>query len=408
MSYLDRIKKIKWISPKETEFELFFIKDYKYSLKHIGDVYENAGVGGSIFYDEGVAGKNIPLTVKFIGDDHDIEADKFEQAFCEIGKSKLQLPFGSEITVNAISLERSYSINNEVSATIFKVVFHEIDDNIYPSTKKSEKLAILNKNTELNAKNALVYSRWADKLSDMTASFNDNLSFATNLFSNIKSGNYSAVLSDIQAQVFSNNPNILANQIGVLFDEGFKAIDNYKGITNIIGAILANTAGKTDESLAEVLANDFFCKTALISASSRLLEADSYDTSTKIFETRKQAIEATEAITKIFNDYKNYIEDRQNLKSSESLETSFSQEVLIDSSIREFTGYLINLSFELKTEQTVLLDEPTNAVDFCYRFYADKFKENPEDTIDYLAKTNNFKDKDFFYLEKGRSLTIYV
>lgn len=57
----------------------------------------------------GVGGKDVPLEVLFVGDNHDTEADAFEAALCEIGKSKLRLAYGNEFTVNVINFREKSS-----------------------------------------------------------------------------------------------------------------------------------------------------------------------------------------------------------------------------------------------------------------------------------------------------------
>ena len=43
-----------------------------------------------------------------------------------------------------------------------------------------------------------------------------------------------------------------------------------------------------------------------------------------------------------------------------------------------------------------------------FEYYPDMFKSDPDAAIEYENKTNNFKGDDFFFLEKGRKIVIYV
>ena len=102
---------ITWTSPKGNVFNLKTTES-GYKRKHVGTVKENPKTAKSstkkitdsndTFSDLGMAGRDVNLDFIFIGENHSSDASSFEAALCEVGKSRLMLDYGDELTVNVI------------------------------------------------------------------------------------------------------------------------------------------------------------------------------------------------------------------------------------------------------------------------------------------------------------------
>ena len=93
-----------WTSPSGKVFELK-TNEGGYKRKHEGEIKttpqdtkkntKKIADSSDTFLDMGVSGKSLTLDCLFVGDNHDIEAQSFEDALCETGKSRLKLHYGN-------------------------------------------------------------------------------------------------------------------------------------------------------------------------------------------------------------------------------------------------------------------------------------------------------------------------
>ena len=141
MSYADRRKQVVWTSPSGKKFTLETDGKIKYSRKRKGEVknnptrsygkknnrtsYKTINMSDDTFQDMGVSGRDFSLKIYFFGDNHDIEANKFEAAYCEYGKSKLQLPYGNMMTVQALDIDFEQDTVDRTSITEVNISFHQ-------------------------------------------------------------------------------------------------------------------------------------------------------------------------------------------------------------------------------------------------------------------------------------------
>ena len=76
--------------------------------------------------------------------------------------------------------------------------------------------------------------------------------------------------------------------------------------------------------------------------------------------------------------------------------------------VNQTIGSIIDKSDDLKVEKTLFLKEHSNPLMVAFENYPDMFKSDPEAAIDYVNRTNNLSGDEFFFLEKGRKIVIYV
>lgn len=316
MSYSDRQNIITWLAPSGIEFKLQNITEINYSIKHYGNLHTiatqkdknnnnldflsansnqqntyNAEIG-DYFEDLGISGKTIPLKIIFNGNNHDLEADKFEKAFCEIGQSKLQLIYEKSILVNAQSLSKSYNIINDISSTIFDVEFIETSqlinsqNNETIATKKNKLKIKIDEQLIINAEatnnNVIaILNNSGNKtttLQDLAKKYNDNLTiivsymqevvdkFNTNVIkisnslNNIKNNDFNAILRDIQANLLNNldgNLSITGQQINKLINLGFSIVSSAPFNVSLLQKIINNLAKNEQTTKDNLIINDF-------------------------------------------------------------------------------------------------------------------------------------------------------
>lgn len=471
MTYSDRQHTITWTSPSGKSFELLNISDIEYSFKHYGNLTTivsdkdkgsdntlsflntNKDGGnsngsdsnkpkGDVFEDLGISGKTIPLQIIFSGDNHDTESEKFENAFKELGESKLQLVYGRPIRVNAQTLNKKYDLVKDIASTIIEVEFIE--------TLQNKPLASTNKNLRNTLKstiedqkallaenfNTVAKATLSEKLQKLVDSITKNLTKLANTVNNIKNGDFDAILRDIQANILNGTSLTIFQEISSLIDVGFAMYDNIPYIKTLLSNIVnditgneintssnsngGNNSNNNNEDIGEIesdptsplntnvidqqtlLSNDFFISNIFLSVCDLITSSENIT-----IETRKEATQTALTIQNLYTNYKTYYDIKYKLLDL-NLKNITTNNTNINTSIQLTVGLLIESSFNLKTEFNIELNEDSNLIDIAYRYYRKSFKDNPESTIDYIAKTNKIKDDEFLLLPKGKKITIYV
>lgn len=420
MSYSDRQKQVIWTSPSGKKFILQTDGKIKYSRKRKGEVknnptrsygknnsktsYKTVNMSDDTFQDMGVSGRDFSLKLYFFGDNHDIDVDSFEAAYCEHGKSKLQLPYGNIMIVQALDIDFEQDTVEKLSHTEVNISFHQCSGTVYP-TAKATKTTALTKN--INQMQETLSESFAETVAviEDKQSFADrwgsNLDKLTEKFNDIQNSDFIGILQDIKSQNILNNPLVMSTQLGILLKKGLLTYDTVSdvitSISDIISALLPSSSENVTKS--EYTADDLFLKSTIMTGCDVINSSD--------FELRKDAVLAAENIQEI-ND--NYIEQSQDIEEiiNKNLEDTIITEVDTTEIVNQTIGSIIDKSDDLKVEKTIFLKEHSNPLMVAFENYPDMFKSDPEAAIDYVNRTNNLSGDELFFLEKGRKIVIYV
>lgn len=420
MSYSDRQKQVIWTSPSGKKFILQTDGKIKYSRKRKGEVknnptrsygknnsktsYKTVNMSDDTFQDMGVSGRDFSLKLYFFGDNHDIDADNFEAAYCEHGKSKLQLSYGNIMIVQALDIDFEQDTVEKLSHTEVNISFHQCSGTVYPTAK-------VTKTTSLTKNINQMQETLSESFAETVAVIEDKQSFAdrwgSNLdklaekFNDIQNSDFIGILQDIKSQNILNNPLVMSTQLGILLKKGLLTYDNVSdvitSISDIISALLPSSSENVTKS--EYTADDLFLKSTIMTGCDVINSSD--------FELRKDAVLAAENIQEI-ND--NYIVQSQDIEEiiNKNLEDTIITEVDTTEIVNQTIGSIIDKSDDLKVEKTLFLKEHSNPLMVAFENYPDMFKSDPEAAIDYVNRTNNLSGDEFFFLEKGRKIVIYV
>ena len=452
MSYLDRQHLITWTSPTGKSFELNNINSIEYSLKHHGNLTtivsknkdddslsflkgnknnDNDLSKGDIFENLGISRRIIPLQIIFSGDNHDKESEEFESAFKELGQSRLQLPYNSRpIRVNAQTLTKKHDLVKDIASTIIDVEFIETKQNIPLKTSNNNLKNTLKQNIEEeileldNNYNNFIERTPAEKLQNIFDKFNKVLTAVSNSINNIANGNIDAILRDIQANLLNGSNITIFQETSKMIDLGFSAISSAPYIKTLLKNTINDITGNelkesnnlnnnNDETILytniinqnDLTTNDFFISNIFLSACNNIL--DLADT----IQTRKEAMQIAVSIQDLYTSYKRYYDIKYNLlnlnlKDIKASNTNIN--ININYIIQTTLGILIEVSFNLKTEFNIILNEDSNLIDIAYKYYKEEFAGNPEETINKIIKTNNINDEEFILVPRGRNITIYL
>lgn len=69
---------------------------------------------------------------------------------------------------------------------------------------------------------------------------------------------------------------------------------------------------------------------------------------------------------------------------------------------------ILERSYKLKVEQIIVLSESKTPLELAYEYYKDDFRNDPDGTLEYLIRTNDLKDEEFFLVPQGSEVKIYV
>ena len=420
MSYSDRQKQVIWTSPSGKKFILQTDGKIKYSRKRKGEVknnptrsygknnsktsYKTVNMSDDTFQDMGVSGRDFSLKLYFFGDNHDIDVDSFEAAYCEHGKSKLQLPYGNIMIVQALDIDFEQDTVEKLSHTEVNISFHQCSGTVYP-TAKATKTTALTKN--INQMQETLSESFAETVAviEDKQSFADrwgsNLDKLSEKFNDIQNSDFIGILQDIKSQNILNNPLVMSTQLGILLKKGLLTYDTVSdvitSISDIISALLPSSSENVTKS--EYTADDLFLKSTIMTGCDVINSSD--------FELRKDAVLAAENIQEI-ND--NYIEQSQDIEEiiNKNLEDTIITEIDTTEIVNQTIGSIIDKSDDLKVEKTIFLKEHSNPLMVAFENYPDMFKSDPEAAIDYVNRTNNLSGDELFFLEKGRKIVIYV
>lgn len=434
---------VTWTSPKGKVFNLKLVKEPEYTRKHVGTVKENPKPKKSTtkkitdsndtFSDLGMAGRDCTLDFLFIGEKHDTESKAFETALCETGKSRLLFDFEDELTVNVLDFTVKKGLITNVNSTVISVNFHETSKTTYPKSKKSGAKAVKQSVEKTNTITAQSLADSVENVKNDTgrmqkfmASYSKMLNNVSSALSTANNISLNSIMTDIMGQNVMSNAFTMTSQLQIVMSKAANLamkvrgatsdfslssfISSATGTSSIFGAwqtliaslMTASTpTGSTNyqkSDIDNILINDVTASSAITAIAGNLVDLD--------FETRKDAVEAAKNLSDLEEIWTDFVEDKINQI------TDLNDTIIRDSGLNDVVsdacGDIINKSYELKVEKTIILSEDKTVIELAMENYPEKFEENPDETIRYLITSNNLSDDEFFLLKRGSEVKIYV
>jgi prophage DNA circulation protein len=143
MSYLDRIRPLRFISPSGKEFELEFEEVSRVEGKK-APVTEFPGQDQGAIQDLGEVTQVFPISCFISGPDHDLEAERFIAALAETGPGLLLHPVWGDFPVLPSSRRISQGMVQGMGRTNFQIEFIRAEENAftYPKVEAAPALEI--------------------------------------------------------------------------------------------------------------------------------------------------------------------------------------------------------------------------------------------------------------------------
>lgn len=432
----DLTQNIIWISPNDNEFELFCTNTPGYSKKHIGEVKQNPVNNdkksktktkkvenpNDTFQDMGVGGSDIDLEFVFVNNQS--EADRFEKALCEVGKSFLKIAHKKTQTVNVLEYSIEFPTVKTINLTKIKVKFHEVSVNKYPVKELQSQRLIYEKADDVlevsandfeNAVKSINLSENTARALSFKEKFNDAL-LTTERFIDMTDTDIAAIFEDITGQNILTNAFTMAKQVQRLINKGINTVQNISGkfasFQKTKSGLLEvfqtkSEAIQNDKTILPAIKSDslqlydLFAVSVISSAAKTMANTD--------FTTRKQAVEAAKDIIKTEQNWTEYIQEQQKIINTEIITSGnevYLREPDTGNVVISSAEFLTENSYNLKLEKRIYIDEDTPLLLFALNNY--DLKDNPDEVIEEIIESNNLSADEFFMLPKGKEILMYV
>ena len=463
MSFIDELQDIIWISPSGKSYTIK-TQESGYKRKHIGEVKENPKTTSSTsvssksggrkknktsashsvsttqsskrvqdsndtFTDMGIGGRDVTLDCYFIGEGHYSKAEAFTNALCEIGKSQLQLAYGQPFTVNVLDFGVSNSLVDRRNVTVVSVNWHETAKSTYPTNEKSKTKEI--KSLAAETKEAVAEEiteavssiSSPSRLRNFQNSFQNAMDKVSNGLSVANNVSLNSIMSDLMNQVPGGSTMFtMASQIGVIMYKAAALSNKVTGLGNSFNLVsgfrsyfsgwdsliqnliqnstpaISSSGNLSAEEIDNLIINDSIASMAIVSVAESIIEND--------YETRAEAVEAAKSLKELESKWTDFVEEQYSKIGT--LEDYCIRGGGVGNVVSAAANEVLERSHKLKVEKRIILSEDSSITDLAYKYYNESFRENPDETINYLTTSNGFTDDEFFLLKRGTEVKLYV
>lgn len=414
MAWNDRIREAAYNSPSGVRLT-FAYENVSTTVDKKTTGFEFPDADGTYVQDLGHTGRRYPLRVFFWGDDYDQEAQAFETALLERGVGKLEHPiYGTVDVVPFGTITRRDDLKTAANQAVVEVTFWETIGLIYPAAQTDPASAVLTAVDEYNTASADEFNEVTSLASAVEQATFKNVYEA--LLDSASSG--LQAIADVQDDVRSQfdaivdsinqgidilvaEPLTLAFQTTQLIQAPARALANIEArldaygnlATSIIsgdGAVVS--PGNDSRNSNEFHTNDLYASTYVTGSVVSVVNNQ--------FVTKTEALQAAEIILTQLDDVTNWRDD--NFKSLEEVDTGGAYQKLQEA-VALTAGFLVEISFSLKQERSIVLDRNRTIIDLAAELYG-----SVDDQLDFLINSNDLSGSEILELPRGREIVYYV
>ena len=420
MSWQNRLQPtIKLTSPKGNVFTPSWQGDPRNMGKKLG-IFEFPKIKGLRIQDLDVGGIRYPLTLLFVGDDNDLEADRFFMACKERGLWSVVHPVRNLLKLQLVSV--SEEIQPVTSGNITQIDTEWLEPQ--ETTKKlllpwieqfvSAQSVIANTAASEQATEGIVQETFgltkkiATETEKIVQVINNGLKSITEPIAEINS-----LISGIHRSITSTLSEITINiaelggeiqqlvQLPVLATEDIiERINAYSSLILEIFTLIP--PGSEPEDKNNILLLELVLSGIIVAVSQSAVSG--------ILETRAQAVQTIENISSLFNDIINNLDDGQENFQTQTIDFQyFSQSQSFIDSVRIITlafQYLQLSIFDLAIEKRFNLEAPRAPIEITITEYGE-LGEN-DINFDNFITSNKLKGNEILILPSGREVVVYV
>lgn len=414
MTWEDRLRQAAYTSPSGTRVTFDFENVSKEVDKKTG-VFEFPDADGAYIPDYGTGARRYPLRVFIWGPNYDLEAQAFEDALLERGIGRLEHPaYGVIDVVPFGTIKQRDDLKTAANQAVIEVTFWKTTGLLYPSSQQDPASAV---SSAIDAYNVAVSQEFEDVTSLDSAveqaTFKNSYEAALNSartglqtvadtqddvrkqFDNI----YNSINTGIDVLVAQ--PLTLAFQTTLLIQSPARALtsiqarlDAYANLaTSIIsgdGAVVSPGYDSTNSNAFHT--NDLYASTYVTGSVVSIVN--------NTFETKPAALAAAEFVLQQLDDVVAWRD--ANYESLAEIDTGTSYQKLQEA-VALAAGFLVEISFTLKQERTLVLDRARTVIDLVAELYG-----SIDDELDFFINSNNLTGSEILELQRGREVVYYV
>lgn len=414
MAWQDRIRQAAYTSPSGERIT-FTYEDVSKSVDKKTSAFEFPDADGTFIQDLGHSGRKFPLRVIITGDDYDLTANAFDAALEERGPGKLEHPiYGTRDVVPFGSIRRRDDLRSAGNQAIIDVTFWETIGLVYPTAQDDPAADVLEAVTAYNGANAEQFAQSTSLTSaveqaiartgytDLLDRTRNGLNVIADTQTDVKRA-FDVVYDSINLGIDTliGQPLNLAFQTSILIQTPARALTSIKARLSAYRDLAESIIGATDAiqtpSLDSQPLNKF--KTDDLYATGYITGSIVSSLNTE-FTTRPEAVSAAAEIIDQFEQVNDWRDS--NFRSLAETDTGEAyQQLQLAAALA--AGYLVELSFSLKQERTVVLDRNRTIIDLAAELYG---TVDPE--LDLLINSNNLSGSEIIELPAGREILYYV
>jgi len=414
MAWQDRLKEAAYTSPNGTR-TIFQYENVGKSITKKTSGFEFPDADGTFVQDLGHSGRRYPLRLFFSGNDYDLEADAFEETLIESGIGKLEHPlYGTVDVVPFGAITRRDDLKTGANQAIIEVTFWETIGLIYPSSQQDPGTAVLSAVLDYNVAAAEAFEDGTDLDSavERVTFRNDYLAVFDRTRSTLQSiadaqedvrQQFNAIADSINTgiDVLISDPLTLGFQTTLLIQSPARVFQNITARLDAYGALAASIItgdnavaqpGNDSRNSNSFHGSDLYAMTYVTGSAVSVVNNE--------FLTKTEALVAAEVVLAQFEAVAVWREG--NFESLEEIDTGEAYQKLQEA-VALTAGFLVEISFSLKQERSVVLDRARTIIDLAAELYG-----TIDTDLDFLINSNDLSGSEILELPKGREIVYYV
>ncbi|MCK5606550.1 DNA circularization N-terminal domain-containing protein [Candidatus Pacearchaeota archaeon] len=414
MSWQDRLSEAAYTTPSGQRL-VFVYENVRKSFSKKTSAFEFPDAIGTFIQDNGRSGRRLPLRIFFNGDDYDLEATTFEDGLAEPGRGKLEHPIYGTIDVVPFGIiGRRDDLKTAANQAVLEVTFWETIDLLFPSAQTDPGSEVLTAVDEYNTAEAEQFEEVLD-IDTVTeeVTFQNRYQLVLDIAQSALQ-NIADVQDDVQRQfnavfdsinngidILVQDPLTLAFQTTILLQAPARAdasiqarLDAYSNLANTIitGENAIRTPGNDSQEANAFQNDDLFVSTLVTGAIVSVVNNQ--------FETKTEALSAAEEILDLANTvtvWRDANYESLGLIDTGSAYQQFQEAVALTA------GFLVEISFSLKQERSIILTYDRTIIDVVAELYG-----TVDEQLDFFIASNDLTGTEILELPKGKEVRYFV
>ncbi len=363
---------------------------------------------GTFVQDNGTTGQRIPVRMFFSGGNHDLTADALIDAITgSRGPGVLEHPRYGRISVVPFGkISQRDDLKTAANQTIIDITFFETTGLIYPSALSDPSSGVLSAVDAFNVSIADAFNT----LVDLSTAF--NAAVFKNDFVSLVGGVTSAL------GAVANEVDAVRVQFNTIADSITQGIDVLATDLTTLAAQttqLVQSPARSSAPVADRLAA-FGTLSNVITSGTQELTPNAYNTQdlyamayvsgsvvsvvNNQFSTKTDALSAAAVIL----DQLGSVVIWRDARSAEigQIDTGEAYQKLQEA-VALAAGFLVEISFSLKQERSIVLDRERTIIDLTAELYG-----TVDDKLDFLINSNNLSGSEILEMQRGREIVYYI